>query len=157
MQNSYKNIDNKKHPFSFLTPWNGVVQSRRENTQDRLGTRIQSQAGRGLNGSVEQACNTNCVTKNQVGAGRGFGGSSASTTARQCPDQIPTWGEVDQGDQHALQSGLKVIGTGGGYQAPGKYHHNLERGGRMAGWRRNEIWNECGKFQNHGGGGNDGM
>ena len=60
-------------------------------------------------------------------------GSSANTTALQYWYRIPTGGNSDQEDTHALQCGLQCMGNGGGDQAPGRDCHNFGIGIRMAG------------------------
>ena len=46
---------------------------------------------------------------------------------------------------------LKGMGNRVRDQPQRRDHHNLEREGRVVGWRRDKLWDECGKFQNHGG------
>ena len=128
--------------------WNVLVQERRENSRYHLGTRLLS---------IVRACDPNCVTQHQVGDGGGVGGSAASTIESQCRDQSNTGEKVDQGVPHALQKVLKGMGDGGGEQAPGWNCHHFERGGRIVGLRRDELWSKYGEFSQSQRGGENGM
>ena len=67
----------------------------------------------------------NHVSENSVRAGRGFGGSTVRTKSRQYWDLSLTGEKVEQGETHALQSGLQGMGDGGGNQAPVKDYHRF--------------------------------
>ena len=98
-----------------------------------VGNRTTESNQKGIEGVGEGERDNNCVTQHQVGAGGGFGVSAASTTPRKCWYRSPTGDEVDRGDPHTLQSGIRGMGYRWGDKSPGRDHHRLERGVRMGG------------------------